>query len=169
MDRNEFGQFITGHKSFNKKGKDSPMRKGGKPRCWCGKILSRYEYKNCGIHRIITSATRKKLSISLAGNNCSPKGEKNHLWKGGITPVNNKIRQSIFYKNWRKAVFERDDYTCQHCKIKGGILHADHIKPFYLYLELRFELSNGRTLCQECHRKTPTWGYKSRHIKQKVI
>lgn len=27
--------------------------------------------------------------------------------------------------------------------------------------KLRFELSNGRTLCVECHKKTPNYGYKA--------
>lgn len=86
------------------------------------------------------------------------KGEKSHTWKGGITPINEIIRKSIEYKIWRKSVFERDNYTCSFCGIKGGDLHADHIKPFYLYPELRFAIDNGRTLCIPCHRNTPTYG-----------
>ena len=86
-------------------------------------------------------------------------GENNNKWKGGITPINEKIRKSFKYKEWRKSVFKRDNYRC----IIGGIshgndIHADHIKPFSLFPKLRFELSNGRTLCSRCHRKTDTWG-----------
>lgn len=69
-----------------------------------------------------------------------------------------KIRQSWAYKLWRKAVFERDDFTCVECGVRGGVLNADHIKPFALYPELRLEVSNGRTLCVNCHLKTDTWG-----------
>jgi hypothetical protein len=46
----------------------------------------------------------------------------------------------------------------QICLKRGGELHPDHIKQFALYPELRYELSNGRTLCADCHRKTESWG-----------
>lgn len=76
-----------------------------------------------------------------------------------------KIRQSWAYKSWRTLVFERDNYTCVQCgdcnqtgRGKSVKLHADHIKPFALYPELRFEISNGRTLCVPCHLKTGTYG-----------
>lgn len=85
-------------------------------------------------------------------------GEKNNMWKGGITPINEKVRKTLKYKLWREAIFKRDNWTCQICSQIGGKLNADHIKPFAYYPELRFELSNGRTLCVDCHRKTDTWG-----------
>lgn len=77
-----------------------------------------------------------------------------------------KIRNSLEYRNWRYSVFKRDSFTCQECGVRSGLgfrvnLNADHIKPFAQYPTLRFELSNGRTLCEQCHRKTPTWGRRS--------
>lgn len=84
-------------------------------------------------------------------------GNKSHLWRGGITPINIKIRMSLEYKLWRKSVFERDKYTCIWCGQIGGKLNADHIKPFALFPELRFAIDNGRTLCEDCHRKTSTF------------
>lgn len=84
-------------------------------------------------------------------------GEKCHLWRGGITKINTKIRNSMEYRLWRESVFERDNWTCIWCNKKGGKLHADHIKPFSLYPELRLAIDNGRTLCVECHKKTDTY------------
>lgn len=103
--------------------------------------------------RVQTEEERMKKSIALSG-------EKNHNWKGGITPLHERIRKSAEYQIWRMQVLKRDSFTCQHCKKRGGKLHADHIKPFALYPEVRFTLENGRTLCISCHHKTDTHGYR---------
>jgi len=83
----------------------------------------------------------------------------------GKRTADKKIRQNWAYKAWRTLVFERDNYTCVQCGDKNFVgrgetvsLHADHIKPFALYPELRFEVTNGRTLCVPCHKKTGTFG-----------
>jgi len=99
--------------------------------------------------------SRKKMSIARKGLLA---GDKHPNWKGGISPINHRIRTSVEYKAWRKQVFERDKYACVLCgDDSGGNLNADHIKPFAWYPELRLEVSNGRTLCEPCHRKTDTF------------
>lgn len=84
-------------------------------------------------------------------------GKNNPGYIHGNSPENKKQRNSMEYSKWRRDVFERDDFTCQECGQRGVKLHADHIKPFSLFPELRFELNNGRTLCVPCHKKTPTY------------
>lgn len=88
--------------------------------------------------------------------------------KGTKSTRNELFRKSKAYIEWREAIYERDDYTCQLCGERGGRLNADHIKPFALFPKLRLELSNGRTLCESCHRKTPTygWGIKNMHYEK---
>lgn len=79
-------------------------------------------------------------------------GENNWNWKGGVTPQNVLIRQSAEYKLWRKEVFEKDKYTCQCCgDDSGGNLEAHHIENFSSNEDLRFEISNGITMCRSCH------------------
>lgn len=73
-------------------------------------------------------------------------------------------RYSVEAKQWRKSVFERDNYTCQKCSVRGTYLEADHIKPFAYYPELRYEISNGRTLCRPCHNKTKVGSKKMREL-----
>lgn len=79
---------------------------------------------------------------------------KNHWnWKGGVTPENQRQRSSAQARAWRKAIFERDEYTCQVRGKRGGNLNAHHIKPWAKYETLRFDITNGITLCEECHKK----------------
>lgn len=124
---------------------------------------------------------KNKMAVSARGKVYSAetnlkkgsKKERNINWKGGITPVNELIRKSTMYKMWRKAVFERDNYTCQECGEKesvSGKLNADHIKPFAYFPELRFSIENGRTLCKSCHEKTDTYLVKAKlkYEKQKA-
>lgn len=54
-------------------------------------------------------------------------------------------------RRWRKAVFKRDNWTCQGCEIRGGSLRAHHKKPWSTHPELRYEIDNGITLCKDCH------------------
>jgi hypothetical protein len=86
------------------------------------------------------------------------RGPDSNFWKGGTTDQAKVLRSSAEYRDWREKVFKRDDYTCQICDQRGGRLHPDHIKRFSVFPELRFELSNGRTLCESCHKQTPTYG-----------
>ncbi len=113
----------------------------GIPKCIeCGKRVTQFIYKYC--------------------RRCASRGSRNHAWKGGITPKNRLRKFKSEYKEWRKNVFERDNYTCVLCGDRGVELNADHIKSWAHYPELRYNLDNGRTLCVECHKKTPN--YKGR-------
>lgn len=155
---------------------------------YCGRPewkLMKYCSKKCVNNAPRSKETRNKMRLAKIGKPSWNKGKKlteahkkalcgkrgplkdtskmkgRRPWNkigNGITPINERIRKSSAYKEWRNRVFERDDYTCQHCGKRGGNLHADHIKPFSTHTELRFELDNGRTLCISCHRKTKSYG-----------
>lgn len=92
-------------------------------------------------------------------------GHKNPNWKGGVTKENDAIRKSIEYKNWRIAVFKRDNYTCHNCGCnKSNHLNAEHILPFSLFPDHRLNLDNGKTLCVDCHKKT--YSYLNSNIRK---
>lgn len=79
-------------------------------------------------------------------------GENHWNWKGGVTPESVKARNSKEMAEWRITVFERDGYTCVRClDDRGGNLCSHHIIPFSIVSEERFEVSNGATLCEDCH------------------
>lgn len=100
-----------------------------------------------------------RLNLSQKHKERVAKGLHNS-WKGGVTPIHYKIRHSIEFKLWRESIFKRDNWTCQDCGVRGGKLHPHHIKPFATHPELRFELSNGRTLCVDCHKKTDSYAIR---------
>lgn len=99
-----------------------------------------------GLNRLPVCNCGKRLS-TMKGKYCQPcfhkffQGSNHASWKGGITPDNFRIRNSSSMKEWRRHVFQRDDYTCQTCAKRGVLL--------------------GRTLCVPCHRKTPTFAART--------
>ena len=62
--------------------------------------------------------------------------------------------QKLGYRIWRETVFKRDDWTCVWCGTRGGKMHAHHVQSWRDYPKLRYEISNGVTLCAACHLKT---------------
>lgn len=153
------------------KRKMSESRKGKIPFWLKGKKLSlEHRRKLSESHKGIPNSNKgKKNPFFIQYNKThSRKKENHHNWKGGITPTNKLIRESTEYKLWRISVFERDNFTCVWCGIKGsqtgGTLNADHIKPFAYYPELRFAIDNGRTLCVPCHRSTDTYGNRIKNF-----
>ncbi len=109
--------------------------------------------------------TRKKMSQSRLGMSPSPEtrekisqaqlGSKSSNWKGGITPENDRLRDSLESREWRRQVYGRDWYTCQACGLQGVGINAHHIKPWHAFPELRYEIDNGITLCKKCHKIFP--------------
>lgn len=81
-------------------------------------------------------------------------GSSNPTWIQDRTKLKCRPNGNTNHKKWRKAIFERDNYTCQFCGERGGYLEADHIKPWAFFPELRTFISNGRTLCKDCHNTT---------------
>ncbi len=116
------------------------------------------------------AAIRGKPAWNRGKPNTWSSGSRSNLWRGGKWKLNGTLRQqdmgTLEYKNWRRAVFERDQYTCQMCYTTGKPLQADHIFPYAAFPEQRYDVLNGRTLCEACHRRTPTWGNRCTFIQE---
>ena len=79
-----------------------------------------------------------------------------------------KDRKYIEYYEWRKQVYEKDNYTCQCCgDNKGGNLVAHHILNYSEHDNLKIDINNGITLCKNCHKLFhDTYGYTKNNEKQ---
>lgn len=78
-------------------------------------------------------------------------GEKHHRWGGGYHSETGRARRSAENSEWRMSVFRRDDFTCACCGVRGKPLEAHHIQNFSSNPELRFDTTNGITMCKNCH------------------
>lgn len=71
----------------------------------------------------------------------------------GFKSHKSKTERFKFYeKQLNKKCFERDNFTCQICKVRGVFLNAHHLNSFAYFPDERFELNNLITLCRNCHK-----------------
>lgn len=110
---------------------------------WIGYKIDYPRGNVVGLHWKHTKEYKKKLSLARMGKN-------NPMYRTGLSKSRNAKTQRI--KKWRMSVLKRDDYTCQECSKRGGELNAHHIKFWCFFPKERFKVSNGVTLCKECHR-----------------
>ncbi len=79
-------------------------------------------------------------------------GSKSHLYNPNLTDEERLLgRNLVEVREWRKAVWERDDYTCDLCLKRGGSIVAHHLNCWSKFKGERFNVDNGITLCKICH------------------
>lgn len=80
-------------------------------------------------------------------------GPANPNWRDDLTDEErHNRRDNAKSVKWRAQVYERDRFTCQSCDdANGGNLNAHHIESYNSNRALRWEVSNGVTLCETCH------------------
>ncbi len=76
-------------------------------------------------------------------------------WKGGESLEDRHYRKiamtTMEYKLWRGSVFVRDGRKCLICGSTESI-KAHHVTPWAASVEKRYDVDNGATLCDRCHR-----------------
>lgn len=123
-----------------------------------------WKHKDESILKMVKSYNKNSVKTQFKGGHNTIKGAEKGWFKKGVKPWNDQggkrtlsqiLKDDVRWKKWRKAVFERDNYTCQNkeCNQRGGELHPHHIKHKVDYPELAFELNNGLTLCVDCHKE----------------
>lgn len=125
--------------------------------------------------RIFSKETRLKMSLSRKGRipwNKGKKGVQKGYWAGKKRPeisgennyqwisdrtlikkyIDSAERNSQAVRRWRSKVWERDNFKCRiadnNC---AGKIEVHHILPWRDFVELRYEVNNGITLCHAHH------------------
>ncbi|MWF62669.1 hypothetical protein GQL62_00785 [Staphylococcus haemolyticus] len=141
--------------------------------------LEKYEGVNQKLKcqcRVCNNVWEASINNLLRGRGCPScrymnlRGEKHPRYNPNLTEEDRiKMRYRISDPetlNWRKNVFERDNFKCVICSKKGG-LQAHHLNGFHWYEDGRFDVNNGVTLCvyhhKDFHKK---YGIKNNTIEQ---
>lgn len=161
------------HRNDTKRGAPSPRRH----RVNVARAVKLYSEKNASISSVAQAlgvgigAVRraleskgvriKTLSEVVAGTR---HGENNSNWNPNLTDRERELRRPTSkHVVWRTAVYERDGFTCQCCgDDRGGNLNAHHLSSYHADKERRWDVSNGITLCDPCHRAFhKAFGYRN--------
>ncbi|GEM_PF-5256696 len=115
----------------------------------CGKVFGPEDCGNIAIFR-----NRKFCSKACADiGGLRYEGEAHPRYKPDSRRRSPRGKQGA----WERKVKSRDHNTCQDCGATDRPLHAHHIVEFVDSVELRWEVSNGVTLCDDCHLKRHGW------------
>lgn len=131
---------------------------------YCGEEIERAKSQFNGKHSVYCSRECQHKGFSILYS-----GENSHAYNHD-KPLEERLieRKYVGYYEWRKEVYERDDYTCQCCgDNKGSNLVAHHLLNYSEHEELRTDVDNGITLCKTCHKEFhDTYGYKNNNKEQ---
>jgi 5-methylcytosine-specific restriction endonuclease McrA len=105
-------------------------------------------------HKAAIRETVIKKGIQPPADRKVLRGPEHPCWKGGHSPARQADYRNPAYIAFRRAVQERDDWTCQSCGKRGGRIEVHHIKSWAEHPGLRYEPSNGQALCRPCHNQT---------------
>lgn len=153
-------------------GKEGPT-KGMKP--WTFGLTKETDERIADLGNKVSKTQKEQFISGIRSNSM----DNNPNWKNGlgVTPLHQSVRQMTKYKEWRLAVFKRDDFICIWCKDTSRNINADHIKAFSVILRENkissieeaekckelWDINNGRTLCVECHKTTETYGNSNKN------
>ena len=174
--KENLSKSLTGRKLTEEQKQKISKANKGRIGYWTGKKRGPQteEWKrNIGLgclKHFVSEKTKKRMSmlnqVKFGKEHPCYKEVKKH-------PFHKLIRETYKYREWRKSIFTRDDYTCVFCGIKGAYLEADHYPKRFIDIINEFkidtldkaldcvslwDINNGRTLCDKCHHKTLSWG-----------
>lgn len=128
-------------------GTNNPAHKGGERSKFCqhcGKVFSHKRKRPYVVFQ--RQKFCSKACADVGGVRHS--GPDNGNWNGN---PRRKHRESK-HAAWARNVISRDGGKCAQCGSKES-LHAHHVKPYKEHPEIRWDVSNGLTVCAPCHWK----------------
>lgn len=131
---------------------------------------------NCGEEFLRVKSQVEKYDYNYCTKECKyehqsiiQSGENHPRYNPNLTIEDREMaRKYQEYYEWRFKVFERDKFTCVKCGFDGGhTLNAHHIENYMENTDLRTDINNGITFCEECHREFhKKYGYKNNNKNQ---
>ena len=139
--------------SLYKVGENHPTYSQVEIKCdYCGKQFMIQPYKleesekhycskdcqhNSLIGRHLSDDHKQKLRDNV------PRGKDSPHWKEDKTDEERLLERSYpEYHQWERSVKERDNFTCQCCKQRGGELHSHHLNGYHWDKEHRHDVDN---------------------------
>ena len=99
---------------------------------------------------------------------CHVSGENHYRWNPNLTNED-RMKERKYDKDYLpfiKSVLKRDNYYCQCCHSRSKLV-VHHMDGYNWCKERRIDISNGITLCENCHKKFhKIYGYGNNTEKQ---
>jgi len=118
------------------------------------------------MNRFGIKARLQKESLRIGGKS---KGKNNPAWRGGTTPERQRLYKTPEWKELVLSVWTRDGFKCKRCGVgnvsRTNRLHAHHIGTWADYPELRTDMKNLVTLCQNCH----LWVHSNQNTRRRFL
>ena len=158
--RKNLSLALRGRKAWNKGLKLGPNpehskkmkgRKGNPKSINAMKNINKGKSRSKGVKDKISKSHKGMKKPWSSEYNSKRIGDKHPNWQGGITPEYSARFNTSIWKNIRKLVLQRDNYTCQKCKIRKKSLDVHHKKSWRFTKDDSSD--NLISLCRKCHRE----------------
>ena len=113
---------------------------------------------DCGNYKNVITGSLGSGNTKSCGCLQSPSGTDSYNYNPHLTDED-RLRKRYYLggensQRWSQQIMKRDNYTCQVCgDNRGGNLNAHHLNGWNAFPEQRFDLDNGVTLCNDCHKE----------------
>jgi 5-methylcytosine-specific restriction endonuclease McrA len=140
--------------------KGSHLRSGSNTRCHecirlaytevtCNHCNTQFDKRDCDV---------SKYPTHYCSSECFQSWMKLHKSRP-YRSQESRDREKLKRRKWSFNVFQGDSFKCLKCGIDSD-LNGHHIYSFRDYTDLRFNISNGVTMCSSCHTDFhKTYGY----------